>query len=192
MAATAPAAPPAPLPSTLAALPPALLEQLPFFVYGTLQTGFTNHASVVRGRHTGVAPAWIPGAEVWHFTGFPGLYESPLGGGEGAALPPGSTVVGQLLTAPGGGAYYELLEELDALEEFFGPRDPRNVYERVVREVRVARRALAAGAGEGGEGGAGGAGASPAPPSGAGGVEAAEAWETVRAWVYVSRIDRGA
>lgn len=162
-------------PATLAGLPADLLKPLPFFVYGTLQTGYTNHANVVRGRLDSVAPARISGGEVFHFpAGYPGLYETP------EAVD--NVVIGQLITAATTtpeelGIYYELLEELDALEEFFAPGDPRNVYERVERDVTVSapqyREDLSID----------GAGAAPS---------AGTTTVSVRAWVYICKIDQGA
>jgi len=94
-------------------------EQLPYFVYGTLQPGFKNHANVVRGRHESAEPATFAGARVVHYeAGFPGMHR----GGDG-------TVTGTLLrvAAP---AYAAVLRDLDRLEAFYGPRDERNMYER--------------------------------------------------------------
>ena len=117
------------VPATLAQLPQALLEPLPLFFYGTLMSGFRNHLSIV-GSEERMSPARLqsPCAALWHFeAGHPGLYED--GGGCGVVL-------GQLCS-PRPEHYLALLEKLDALEEFFGLADPRNVYERVVRDVIV-------------------------------------------------------
>jgi gamma-glutamylcyclotransferase (GGCT)/AIG2-like uncharacterized protein YtfP len=92
----------------LAALPEALKERLPFFAYGTLQTGFRNHANVVRGRFSAVRPARMHGVRCVHYSGgWPGLYDCPD--------ETGSVVVGQLLRVEEE-HYLELLGELDALE----------------------------------------------------------------------------
>ena len=103
-------------------------EHLPFFVYGTLQEGFKNHANVVRGRHSSAEPATFAGARLVHYAaGFPGLSR----GGAGV-------VAGTLLrVAPA--AYAAVLRDLDRLEAFYAPRDARNVYEREAVEAVDAR-----------------------------------------------------
>ena len=177
-----PAPPVSGLPSAIQHLPPSHQKILPFFVYGTLQVGFQNHTNVVRGRYSTAAPAFIVGAEVFHYGGFPGLYET--------ADNSSAIVYGELLeldtasTEEGLRTYYELLCELDVLEEYFGPGHPKNVYERVAREVvvRVPRERAANTSGDGG-----GAAAMPIDNAPANGTTV----ETrVLAWVYVSRIDR--
>jgi gamma-glutamylcyclotransferase (GGCT)/AIG2-like uncharacterized protein YtfP len=88
------------------------------FVYGTLKRGQPNHRLVARfvrevreGRVTGVLvdlggyPGWLPGDGV---------------------------VRGELLRLEPGGV---ALRGLDELEDFFGPGDPRNEYERVLVAV---------------------------------------------------------
>lgn len=96
--------------------------QLPFFVYGTLQTGFKNHANVVKGRYSHVQNAQLHFARVYHFpkAGFPGCWRCD---------DEASTVLGQLLTVPTD-VYTAVLEDLDMLEDFFGPGHPNNMYER--------------------------------------------------------------
>ena len=181
------------VPATLRHLPAPLLQPLPFFVYGTLMEGFANHASVVRRRHAGAAPAALRGVELWHFAGFPGVYDAPA---RDAA--PGA-VCGELLavdaaTPLAAAAYLALLEELDALEEFYGPGDARNVYEREARDVLL----LAGGARDGGGGGESCADAPAAAvaadaPAAAVAADAPAATATVvRAWVYIARFDRAA
>ena len=120
------------LPLTLAALPPSLLERLPFFFYGTLMRGYKNHTAIVADRFESLSPARLvsPSAVLVHYeAGYPGLFETPGSGGSGV-------VVGELCM-PRDGGYFALMEELDALEEYYGPDNARNVYERVVREVHV-------------------------------------------------------
>ena len=91
----------------------AAADQLPFFLYGTLMTGFRNHKSVVRGRHTSCRPAKLSGAVIFAYeAGFPGMYpaspEDDLN----------SFVCGQLLTfSPK--VYASVMRDMDALEGTF-------------------------------------------------------------------------
>lgn len=96
--------------------------QLPFFVYGTLQSGFKNHSNVVKGRHTHVQKALLRNAHVYHFpkAGFPGCWRHD----DEAA-----TVTGELLVVPPE-VYDAVLRDLDMLEDFYGPGHPNNMYER--------------------------------------------------------------
>lgn len=65
-------------------------DRLPAFVYGTLQTGFKNHNNTVRGRHSAVCSAHLPGAVVFDFSvGFPGMYPCP---GEATSAPTSGTL----------------------------------------------------------------------------------------------------
>jgi gamma-glutamylcyclotransferase (GGCT)/AIG2-like uncharacterized protein YtfP len=115
-------------------------RQLPFFVYGTLMTGYKNNATVVRGRATSVRIASLVGAyKLMHFSreGFPGLYET-----KDAALPSAAAmpVRGELMEGPASEAEYAaLLRDLDALEAYYPSEldKSRNMYERVIRHVSV-------------------------------------------------------
>ncbi|MFF8604804.1 gamma-glutamylcyclotransferase family protein [Streptomyces sp. NPDC015346] len=100
----------------------------PFFVYGTLRPGAYNHDRFLLGRTTREEPARLPGALLYEGPGYPYAVPDEHEG----------EIVGDLLT-PAPGAYGELLSVLDALEEYFGPGHPLNLYERAEREVvRVA------------------------------------------------------
>jgi gamma-glutamylcyclotransferase (GGCT)/AIG2-like uncharacterized protein YtfP len=102
---------------------------LPFFVYGTLRPGEHNHALFLRGRTAREEPARLEGALLYDGPGYPYVIEAPdVVGAPGA-------VAGELVTAPPE-EYHELLTVLDALEQYYGPGDPRNVYERLVHDVR--------------------------------------------------------
>ena len=101
---------------------------LPFFVYGTLRPGEHNHAMFLRGRAAREEPALLEGALLYDGPGFPYVIEAPDVVGAPRA------VTGELVTAPPG-EYDELLAVLDALEDYHGPGDPRNVYERLARDV---------------------------------------------------------
>lgn len=106
-------------------------RQLPFFVYGTLQRGFKNNKSIVRGRESMAQRAKLPNAIVYHFrdVGCPGVFKSG----------PSDAVYGELLSFDSN-VYHEVLNNLDILEEYYGPEDPRNQYERVATTVAVTRR----------------------------------------------------
>ncbi|OQS00614.1 hypothetical protein ACHHYP_03270 [Achlya hypogyna] len=104
--------------------------RLPFFVYGTLMKGFRNfekhirHFRSLRFLHD---RAYVAHADLYHFDmGYPGLY---------ASASDGRNVYGELLTVDDATEYDQLLADLDALEEYFGPHDPNNEYDRV--QVRV-------------------------------------------------------
>ncbi|MEW2068067.1 gamma-glutamylcyclotransferase family protein [Streptomyces sp. NPDC007346] len=99
-------------------------DELPFFVYGTLLPGEPNHDLFLRGRTAGERPAVLPRALLYDGPGYP------------YAIDGHGRVHGTLLTAAPG-VYGELLGLLDHLEEYLGPRHPRNLYERVVREVEL-------------------------------------------------------
>ncbi|MEU1280134.1 gamma-glutamylcyclotransferase family protein [Streptomyces sp. NPDC005805] len=98
---------------------------LPFFVYGTLRPGGPNHALFLAGRTVAEEPALLPGALLYDGPGYPYAVDDASGAGR---------VAGEVVTARPG-EYARLLAELDRLEEYLAPGDPRNLYERVVREV---------------------------------------------------------
>ncbi len=97
------------------------------FVYGTLKVGENNHpliAPFVRA----VTPGTVPGRLV-DLGGYPGWMEGA------------GTVYGEVLqVAPAD----EALRILDELEEYFGPGDPENVYERLVAAVATPERTVPA------------------------------------------------
>ena len=96
-------------------------KNIPFFVYGTLLSGFNNH-KLVASRIQKIVPASITGVQLAHFTeGFPGIYPA-----RNKAV---ATVQGELLF-PQGGEEESVLEILDKLEGYFGEGDARNEYER--------------------------------------------------------------
>ncbi|GAA3371318.1 gamma-glutamylcyclotransferase [Streptomyces sannanensis] len=101
-----------------------MTECLPFFVYGTLRPGERNHDLLLRGRVTGEEPATLAGAVLYEGPGFPYALSAP----------PGSVITGDLVT-PRPGTYDETLTLLDRLEGYYGPGDPRNLYDRIARDV---------------------------------------------------------
>lgn len=102
-------------------------EHLPIFVYGTLLDGYKNSAAVLRGRHTSSTNASLSGARLWHYAaGFPGM----------EATVEAATVKGAIIHIPFA-IYFDVLRDLDGLEDYFGPKDARNVYERKIVLIDV-------------------------------------------------------
>ena len=97
-------------------------KSLPFFVYGTLRPGESNHDLFLRGRTESEERGRLHGAALYDGPGYPYAVEAP-----------GSVIVGELVTARPE-AYPQLLRELDRLEDY-APGDPANLYERVERRV---------------------------------------------------------
>ncbi|BFO21282.1 hypothetical protein SHKM778_76700 [Streptomyces sp. KM77-8] len=79
---------------------------LPFFVYGTLRPGGTNHDLFLRGRTRHEEPARLRGAVLYEGPGYPYAVEEP-----------GGAVTGELVTALPE-AYEGLLAGLDRLEQY--------------------------------------------------------------------------
>ena len=104
--------------------------RLPFFVYGTLLTGFANrnNLELACGAVDSCIPASLTGQlTMTHFAaGFPGLYE------EGGAT---AEVQGELLHV-NPARYDATLRALDSLEDFHGPGRSDNLYDRVERRVQ--------------------------------------------------------
>ncbi|MFI0226190.1 gamma-glutamylcyclotransferase family protein [Streptomyces lydicus] len=98
-------------------------ERLPFFVYGTLCPGGTNHAWALRGRTAREEPARITGALLYDGPGYP----------YAVAGPPEAVVHGALVL-PREADYDEVRATLDRLEGY-APGDPANLYERVTTEA---------------------------------------------------------
>ena len=95
---------------------------LPFFVYGTLLRGHPNH-HLIRGGTLSVEPAVLSGASMYDAGSYPYVV---LGGSE--------EVRGELVHIRPE-AYGEVLAVLDRLEDFRGPGDPGNDYDRVALTV---------------------------------------------------------
>ncbi len=98
-----------------------------FFVYGTLLRGECNHPVLARHGLAQVRPARARGRLFDTGAGYPAMRAAPPGAA-GAAW----EVRGELVVPV---RFASALADLDALEEFHGPGDPRNLYER--REVEV-------------------------------------------------------
>lgn len=95
---------------------------LPFFVYGTLRPGETNHTLLLRGHTSTESPGSLRNAVLYDGPGYPYAVEEP-----------GGVIHGDLITARPD-AYARLLAELDHLEEY-APDDPASLYERVIRKI---------------------------------------------------------
>jgi len=89
------------------------------FVYGTLRRGEANHGLLQSARCL-FRQARAKGVLVDTGSGYPAMRE-----GDG-------DVVGELYEVDD-----ETLGRTDELEDYFGPGDPRNLYERVLRPVRT-------------------------------------------------------
>ena len=86
--------------------PPVTPAPLPFFVYGTLRPGETNHALFLSGRTLAEEPARLTGAVLYDGPGYPYALEVP-----------GGSLHGDLVTVTP--EYYPgTLRALDALEEY--------------------------------------------------------------------------
>ena len=98
------------------------MSEMIVFVYGTLMTGYKNNASVIRGRAASLGAATLAGARLVHYpAGFPGAYRAE----ENPAL----LLHGELLQVPAEHAA-AVLRDMDALEDFYGPGHPANLYSR--------------------------------------------------------------
>ena len=117
---------------------------LPVFVYGTLRRGYRNHGLVSHLiSHVEEAELKDSIRSVYHFRrgGFPGLFLTRESSSEALAATSSSSssssflrLRGELLH-PRPGCEAEMMTLLDALEEYYGPDDDRNEYERRVVQV---------------------------------------------------------
>lgn len=95
----------------------------PFFVYGTLLSGFKNHATVLAPFCPRMVPGTLHGARLFHFErGYPGIY------------PGDGTVRGEVVWVDD---YAAAEHALDRLEAYHGPGDPRNLYNREQCQVEI-------------------------------------------------------
>ncbi len=91
------------------------------FAYGTLKRGGAHHHRVA-SLVSAVEPGWVPG-DLVDLGAYPGWVHGP------------GRVHGEVFTVDD---LSRILATLDDLEEFHGPGDPRNLYDRVRVPVRVA------------------------------------------------------
>ena len=97
------------------------------FVYGTLRRGEINHALLGSSRCESFL-AVMPGSLYDTGRGYPAMAE---GKGEAAGA---GIVCGEIYRVD-----EETLARIDDLEDYYGPGDPRNLYERVERTARTDR-----------------------------------------------------
>lgn len=103
-----------------------MAEKLPFFVYGTLMTGFRNHNYLLEGRTRIIVNASAKGT-MFSVGGFPALIESPMDGeikGELAYIQPDK--------------YERVMKELDGLEGYYERFPERSMYLRKKTTVMTA------------------------------------------------------
>ncbi len=101
-------------------------SQLPVFVYGTLRRGEKNYPRYLQGRSLREVPATVAG-ELFFVAdgGYPYL------------LPGGGRVQGELIDLDPA-TYREVLQRLDALEEYDPADEPGSIYLRRTAMVRTA------------------------------------------------------
>ncbi|WP_329129044.1 gamma-glutamylcyclotransferase [Streptomyces sp. NBC_01476] len=99
--------------------------QWPFFVYGTLRPGTTEHSWMFRGLATSELPAVLHDAELYEGPDFPCAVAKPNGG----------RVRGEAIQVPDD-VYDEMLAGLDQMMDY-SPGNPGAAVERVAREVRT-------------------------------------------------------
>lgn len=108
------------------------MEQLPFFVYGTLKPGHGNYLRLLAGRTSSELPASLADAALYTEGPYPFLVREV-----------GTIVQGVLVTVPEA-LYAETLRRLDDLEDYSPDGGDQNLYERVVCEVLSTRGLLRA------------------------------------------------
>ncbi|MFE9253623.1 gamma-glutamylcyclotransferase family protein [Streptomyces sp. NPDC006879] len=99
------------------------MNELPFFVYGTLRPGQVNHDRYVLGRAVREERACLPGAALYEGPGYPYAVRARA-----------SMIAGDLVTAIPA-HYGGLLRALDRLEDYHGPGHPQNLYDRSALRV---------------------------------------------------------
>ncbi|GIX07274.1 MAG: gamma-glutamylcyclotransferase [Candidatus Poribacteria bacterium] len=100
------------------------------FVYGTLRSGEPAHGMLVPPP-VQVLPGEVEGRLFALPEGYPGLLDGT------------GRVRGELLLYPGG-VPLPLLNRVDRFEGYYGPGDPRNLYDRIVVVVLTPRGELSA------------------------------------------------
>jgi len=91
------------------------------FVYGTLRRGEINHGRLGSSRCESLL-AWVEGSLVDTGRGYPAMTGEP------------GRVCGEIYRVDGA-----TLANIDDLEDYYGPGDPRNLYERVETTARTDR-----------------------------------------------------
>lgn len=103
------------------------MEQLPFFVYGTLKPGRFNYLRYLVGQTAAEAPALLRGAALYNAGPYPFLVTGP------ELADPAAHVRGALITMRVE-CYATILNRIDDLEDY-RPGDPRSMYERIILPV---------------------------------------------------------
>lgn len=85
------------------------------FVYGTLKRGYANHFLLADAQYLGDSE--LEGFELWDLGSYPGIRPSPR---------ETARVHAELYETDS-----QILARLDALEDYFGPNDQRNLYDRI-------------------------------------------------------------
>lgn len=110
------------------------LEELPFFVYGTLRCGELNYQRLVQGRTVSEAAAYITNAYLLNLGRFPMMLEPTAPATVAGLHPPAARIRGDLLFVHPR-HYSSLLAELDMLEGYYPDEPQASLYLRVRREV---------------------------------------------------------
>ena len=109
------------------------MEQLPFFVYGTLRAGQKN-AHLLRGAVVQRRPASLSGARMFDLGPYPMIIESDDG-----------AIQGELVEIEAAN-YSAILRALDVLEGVDGadPENPAALYRRLSRSIEIEGETVAA------------------------------------------------
>jgi gamma-glutamylcyclotransferase (GGCT)/AIG2-like uncharacterized protein YtfP len=118
---------------------PVSRSQLPFFVYGTLMSGFGNHKLYVEGAATAIHRAVACGMELYHLGKFPAAIRR----GSTASASAGATqdemgvkLYGELVWGPSDPTQYAKMQSsLDTLECYREGAERVNLYNRTIIQV---------------------------------------------------------
>lgn len=98
-------------------------EQKKIFVYGSLRTGFYNYDKYLKGKVSDTKLGNVKG-KLYHMPnkGYPALLE-----GE-------DIVIGEVMTIKD---FEEVMIPMDKMENYYGPNDIRNEYNRIIMDVKL-------------------------------------------------------
>lgn len=93
------------------------------FVYGTLMKGFRNYDISIKGHEVSMVPARTRG-KLWHLCDgdYPAMKEG------------GGWVYGELVEVDD---FSKMIDIIDDIEDYFGPGDPNNEYDRILVPVEI-------------------------------------------------------